>query len=248
MRNLLIFMSMSALLPATLCIAAAAWSAPERPGANRPAAGALNPARAADRQLRAYGEANPQCRMWSNWEKLCSRTGPEGAVQCFIDPGRRVSPSRPFCAVARWEGRADVPPASERVSRERFCLSRETIEARGQHLRIRVCTRHDPDRPFNGRRVAALLHPGCDGLSDAETGRPYCVRGGNAAAGLPDCASLASRRVRHDRLLVCGRWSGPALCAASPVREWRPPGPEDITFGTPDPNRTAVHGLFCQNR
>jgi len=58
----------------------------------------LNPARAADRQLRAYGEAHPECALWTNWEKLCSRTGPGGSIYCDTDADARVAPSAPFCA------------------------------------------------------------------------------------------------------------------------------------------------------
>lgn len=250
MRRVLIFASALALLPVAACIDAAASSAPESTGSNRAASSALDPATAADRQMLAYGEANPECRMWTNWQKLCSRTGPGGAVHCNVDPGRRVTPSRPFCARrARVEPRF-APAVAERASAERFCLSHQTIQdplSPDQERRIRVCTRHDPERPFNGRRAAALMRPGCEGLSDAETGRPVCVRGGDPAQHVPDCGSFAARHRQSNRLLVCGRWSGPTSCHASPVHEWRAPQEEDVTFGAPDPNRGAVHGLFCEN-
>jgi hypothetical protein len=112
--------------------------------------------------------------------------------------------------------------------------------------RIRVCARQAHERPFNGRRVLALLRPGCDGLSDAETGRPVCVRGGDPAGRTPDCGALAAAHYESDRLLVCGHWSGPASCHAYPVREWRQPREDDITFGTPNPDRAVVHGLYCE--
>lgn len=235
------------LLVGAACVAATSSERLDHARANAPASAALNPARPADRQMLAYGEANPECRMWTNWQKLCSRTGPGGAVHCDIDRARRVAPSLPFCAASRSETPASVANDAERELRERFCVSHRMVEDLVRHRLVRVCTRHDPRRPFNGRRVAALLHPGCDGLSDAETGQPFCARGGGAAAGLPDCAALAARGYQHGRLLQCRRWSGDPSCHAFPVRG-APDTGEDAMVIPRDPNRAGVHGLFCENR
>jgi hypothetical protein len=237
------------------CVAATSSRSADRPQARAPASGDLDPARTADRQMTAYGEAHPECRMWSNWEKLCSRTGPNGSIYCNIDPDRRVDPSAPFCADSnRLEPRNWS--AAEHRSRTRYCASRRRpappLGDRSSDTTL-ICARYHPERPFNGRRVAALLRPGCEGLSDAETGRPVCVRGGNMQAGIPDCASLAASGYESDRLLVCGRWSGPASCHAYPTQEWRPieeGTPVDerrVYFGVPDPNQKSIHGLACEN-
>lgn len=247
MRRVLVFAVASALVPIAACVAAAVSSGSERSGSNSAASATLNPARPADRQMRAYGEVNPDCRMWTNWEKLCSRTGANGTIVCGIDPGRRVTPSDPFCAASRSATPAASLPETERVSSERFCRAHRTTEDLSRGTLSRVCTRHDPRRPFNGRRVAALLHRDCDGLSDAATGRPFCVRGGNAAAGLPDCEALAARGYQHPRLLHCSRWSGDASCRAFPIRPQPDLGPDAFVIPQ-DPNRNGVHGLVCENR
>lgn len=251
MRKILSLWMALCLLLGAAGVAATSSGRPGHARANAPAAGPLNPARPADRRMLAYGEAHPECRLWTNWEKLCSRTGPGGAVHCNIDPGRRVTPSAPFCT--RHAPRAQPNPlaAAERASRLRFCLRpRRVVDGSdgGSGTLTRICGRYEPGRPFNGRRAAALMRPGCDGLSDAETGRPVCVRGGDPAQHVLDCGSFAARHRQSDRLLVCGRWSGPASCHASPVHEWRPPEEGDVTFGAPNPNVAPVHGLFCENR
>jgi len=81
----------------------------------------------ADRALQAFDKNHPECALWSNWRKLCSRIGPGGSTYCRTDPDHPASPSAPFCA--REEGRAffigkdDLPgyeTASEKESMFRF--------------------------------------------------------------------------------------------------------------------------------
>lgn len=201
-----------------------------------------------DQMLAAYGKENPSCRMWSNWRSLCARTGADGGIHCATDPDRPVAPSEPFCAS---QTISDLP-AREQASAMRFCLARlrpldgESIEE--NLLRARSCARHDPNRPFNGRRVHGLLRPGCDALAHADSGTLVCTRGGDPGSGLPDCADLASGGYESDGLLSCARWSGPPTCHAYPVKDDEPPTPGSIFFGAQNPDRAPVHGLMCENR
>ncbi len=247
MRNLIFTAIPLALLAAAACVTGMPAGDAGDGQARAPAAVSLDTARAADRQMLAYGEAHPECRLWTNWEKLCSRTGRGGGIECDIDRGRRVAPSLPFCVASRSETPASPAQDTERALRERFCVARTTTENLLDQSLVRVCTRHDPRRPFNGRRIAALLHRGCDSLSDAATGRLYCVRGGNAAARVPDCVRLAAAGREHSGLLQCSSWSGDASCQAFPIRPPPSSDPEAVSFPQ-DPDRNGVHGLFCENR
>lgn len=83
----------------------------------------------ADRALQAFDKNHPECALWSDWRKLCSRIGPDGATYCRIDPEHPASPSAPFCA--RENGRAfilgkdDLPHyETARQSRSRFRFSK----------------------------------------------------------------------------------------------------------------------------
>ena len=40
----------------------------------------------ADRALQAFDKNHPECAVWSNWRKLCSRIGPGGSNYCRTDP------------------------------------------------------------------------------------------------------------------------------------------------------------------
>src|SRR3954464_6240791 len=68
-----------------------------RPAADLPVSGSLDARRPDDRQMMAFDRSHPQCQLWTNWQKMCSRTGPGGATYCAIDAEMRVNPSRPFC-------------------------------------------------------------------------------------------------------------------------------------------------------
>lgn len=91
-----------------MAVACVAGLTAQSAGVGASASATLDPSRAADRQMIAFGEANPQCQLWTNWERLCSRTGLGGGIQCHIDPGRRVASSLPFCAVGRQSGPRDA--------------------------------------------------------------------------------------------------------------------------------------------
>jgi hypothetical protein len=249
MRRVLLSSLALGVLAGAACAIQALPRPPRPASASVSASATLNPARAADRRLLAYGEAHPECRMWTNWEKLCSRAGPGGSVQCTVDPDRRVTPATPFCA-AGGNAPPSPRPRSEQASAERFCrrhASARSSNSAGRGAPTRLCAQQEPERPFNGRRIAALMQPGCEGLADAETGRPFCRRGGDAAAGIPDCGVLAAQGYEHSRWLQCSRWSGESSCRAYPIMREQLSG-SATAFGALDPNFAPVHGLFCENR
>lgn len=106
----------------------------------------------ADADLHAFGSAHPNCEVWSNWQKTCSRLGSE--VSCVEDRARPVRPSAAFCA-----GGYDSASQAEITSQFRYC--RVTERLRIGEREISVCALFDSGRPFNGRRLAARFSPAC---------------------------------------------------------------------------------------
>lgn len=79
----------------------------------------------ADAALAAFERENPQCQLWTNWQKMCSRIGADGGTLCVEDKARRARPSIPFCVGATQEGRVALSVGqwdiARRKSLERFC-------------------------------------------------------------------------------------------------------------------------------
>ena len=48
---------------------------------------------AADTALAAFDKDNPSCQLWTNWQKMCSRTGEGGAASCIKGRQLSVKPS-----------------------------------------------------------------------------------------------------------------------------------------------------------
>jgi hypothetical protein len=214
----------------------------------------LDPAYAPDRELIAYGEARPECRMWTNWQKLCSRTGPEGSIHCSIDPGRSVSPSDPFCVAATGADAARAYRENFMTAREtslRFCEARLNADQEQEAMitgEPDLCASFVRDRPFNGRRIAAMRHPWCHAWSDAINGRQICTEGSDS--GAPACNELAARGYEHENLLICSEWTARAGCnrpmggAASP----RAASEGIIVGGLPFAEGRAAWGTLCLDR
>jgi hypothetical protein len=130
--------------------------------------GSLRGQELADAALAAFGHDNPSCRMWTDWQSLCSRTGPGMETYCKKDPGFPVAASEPFCAnwqlpddTTRLTWEFDTP--AQRRSRNRFCevfagdegADREQLGDRPE------CALYAAKRPFDGRRTEAIAHPLC---------------------------------------------------------------------------------------
>ena len=164
----------------------------------------------ADRRLRAFDKSHPQCALWTDWHKLCSRTGPKGASYCRLDRQHTAAPSQPFCAISLDEQQRDT--AAERLSRQRFSKIRRQEDCQNcSPARI-----YQPDRPFGGAQLSQVEHPQCavwrlehpikfnniqvDECS--EDGRP----------GMPSCRSAALQRLKQDAPFVCSEAVRPKVC------------------------------------
>jgi hypothetical protein len=186
--------------------------------------GGLDATRPADAQLAAFGRDNPQCPIWTNWQKTCSRTGEGGSLICVHDQERPARPSEPFCVRTEFSGIPSPLTRGQNASSRRFC-------ARTRHERIfdsagrvlfegTVCHRYRTDRPFNGRSHGARRHPQCRHWSRGPGG-----------------------------VLVCSEFAaGPCrLLDGVPVP---PSGPLENQIVIPhrfDPEMTAAFGVFCVN-
>lgn len=200
---------------------------------------------AASRRLLDFGTAHPECAMWSDWQKICSRTGPGGSVHCNVETGRSVEPSQPFCAHRTMEGRW---PEAQREAANRFCAEYETRDhelSSGAIERYRRCRRYESNRPFNGRRIASLMHPGCGAWSDERTRELICTVDGSE--GVPTCSSLAESDYEHTWQLTCSAWIGSRACHAYPINERRDYTQGDMYIPTSPDVLRPVHGLACEN-
>jgi hypothetical protein len=205
MRGVLISsLALGALAGAACAMQALPSRSPQRDTAASPASG-LNPANTADRVLQAFDAAHPQCQLWTNWQKMCSRTGPDGATVCVIDPDRPVRPSEPFCTGGPWS--ADEPATrAQLASYGRFCrVRRAQVTAP-----FRVCEGGE-DRPFNGRRIAARLHPWCQLWVDEDRNH-VCQTGSMNLPNVPRCEALARRGAEARSRLSCTSRAMPPWC------------------------------------
>jgi hypothetical protein len=206
-------------------------------------------ASATEADLADFGRANPGCRLWTDWRRLCSRTGPAGAMRCNEDRARTVAPSRPFCVAAR--GVERLPYAANfgrsRQSSLRFCAV--PIEEEGEALRTgepELCEAYAPDRPFNGRRIAALRHPWCETWADATTGREICSERPEGADAAPSCTARATQDYEHERALICVRWKSDVPCRTPIGGVARPrQGGGVVVGGVPGGDARAAAGTFC---
>lgn len=123
---------------------------------------------AADAALEAFEKTNPSCQLWTNWQKMCSRTGPNGAAACVVDPEVKVKPSAVFCS--RDENSIKLLEVArltpEQVSRDRFCTSFENKSPLSKRLGRSLCVDKDQNRPFSGFRMSSRFHPWCGEWKD----------------------------------------------------------------------------------
>jgi hypothetical protein len=221
----------------------------------------------AEAKLVAFDSANPACDLWTDWSRMCSRTGPSGETVCVRDPDRPVSPSEPFCVSERgkaWYERTWTP--AQRVSAERFCTKIETVTpswyqvgadgpGKLQSVTVRGCTEFDAQRPFNGKRVAARRHPWCLAWGQAGYDEVVCIEHGSTRDG-SSCSGLA--RLRHaDKLgLFCGERAVPDWCSSAnysadgnfplPDNFALPNGEDLIIAGTASSlHEQEVVGVYC---
>lgn len=114
----------------------------------------------ADADLARFDRENPQCQLWTNWQKMCSRTG-EG-THCVAADSRRVRPSKVFCS--HTGGGISAGPGAEATPRVlgsffRYCDLPGGFDG-SYEQRVNACEWR-VNRPFNGRSKRELDHPWC---------------------------------------------------------------------------------------
>lgn len=203
----------------------------------------------ADVALEKFEKDNPSCQLWTNWQRMCSRTGKNGAAECISDDALSVRPSTPFCAEvnigARNEFRVSeqfaVAKSLQFRSRGRFC----TFDGSIMHCRS--------DRPFNGRHLSARRNSLCEIWAEekAPEFRPICSEN-TSNTGLRSCAALSKKKFKADVPLYCSKRSemtGKNICQS--ISGWGA-GPD---FGHDAPYEAIalgrkgdlpVIGLYCE--
>jgi len=214
------------LVALTACsLTLGACSVDERPDASSPPASERLHSQArepADAALVRFERDNPECPLWTDWRKTCSRTGPAHSMLCVTDPGRVVRPSEPFCVKAEMSGVPGPFTENQRMSSLRFCRATRLIrvtDASGQpRYEQTICHRYRIDRPFNGRRPAARRHPMCNRWSRGAENVLTCVQWRAADCEPHDGVPRPPARPSEDQVVI----------------------PQNF-----DPEATATFGVFC---
>jgi hypothetical protein len=123
---------------------------------------------AADKALQKFDTENPDCQLWTNWQKMCSRTGADGSTLCKTDPEVSVSPSTVFCSRSGDSSLSleNNTLTSQQLSRDRFCTTFEYKSPLSKRLGRPICVDLDPKRPFSGYRISSRMHPWCSKWKD----------------------------------------------------------------------------------
>lgn len=199
-----------------------------------------------DRRLQAFDKANPSCRLWTDWRKLCSRTGKNGATFCRTDPTSPVQPSTPFCA-----SNTDRQSRIEQTSRLRFCDRRERAFVSGDTDKPtgpEMCIRYRSGRPFSGERIDQMVHPSCQIWGNDYPGPAICSTDPKAD-GLPSCGSREVRAIRRAEPFVCRKWKPTPGCRrlVGGLPYYQPtPGDLDVRNAHPL-SASLLSGTYCDD-
>ncbi|MEO8722340.1 MAG: hypothetical protein ABI395_02295 [Sphingobium sp.] len=213
---------LTVVLAAILGAAAVGQISPVAPGATHdPGYPAPYSNSKADRALKAFDVGHPQCAIWSDWHKLCSRIGPNGATYCRTDPEHPTNPSAPFCAAL--EGQPyftdgenlpkDETP-EQRKSRFRFShivISKSVIDSPASEKgTIITQSGHlwNENRPFRNQSFRYLENPGCDVWSYfEETTKKVSLCSSRDNGGRRSCETLIHHpKYYHKNSLACSKW------------------------------------------
>jgi hypothetical protein len=155
---------------------------------------------AGDTQLAAFEREHPSCQLWTNWQKMCSRTGRGGSTYCVRDDERSVRRSEPFCAHYRDAGAWYEHNARQEASSLRFCRTvglESLVDGDGRRSTgRRLCKKYGEDRPFNGRRLAARANPLCEEWITRTDGILVCARWRHKSCGPLDVPGGRSAAVQ----------------------------------------------------
>jgi hypothetical protein len=144
----------------------------------------------ADAALDQFDKANPNCQLWTNWQKMCSRLGKQGEnTHCNTDPSFPSRPTRPFC-IASLESQlvtnAEQLPNSEDIDvLNVYCARIEKVDGKS------LCRKMKARRPFNGLSLAALRHPFCEVWS--KNSKKICSESGSSP-GIPTCSNIINNK------------------------------------------------------
>jgi hypothetical protein len=192
--------------------------------------------KAADLAMAAFDDVNPDCELWTNWQKMCSRTGENGAVLCHKST-IGVRPSTPFCAARTngpFEGLSRPNQPTQFTSYMRFCRVNGKVPAGLKDFEHCVWTKN---RPFNG-------------LSRSDRRHPWCKR------WVPAVPKAINAQQSKAMGLYCSDSVVPDWC------QW----PEGMAYGRNansntkiisdqprimtlfDPSSRAINGLYCRRK
>jgi hypothetical protein len=155
----------------------------------------------ADAALAAFDKDNPDCQLWTNWQKMCSRTGENGKTWCALDLEVPVKPSRPFCA--NTNGLSFLPvelhDMDQIASAERFIKRLPSrLDAVDNEYRIKMSR----VRPFSGKNLGSRRHPYCNVWSRESDGKAICAEG-STFPELPRCNSIKKNKSAIKPVLYC---------------------------------------------
>jgi hypothetical protein len=190
-----------------------------------------------------FARAHPQCQQWTDWRRLCSRTGPKGQTNCRRDSRVSVASSAPFCVAGAWQGipwyAADTP--AQHKSRLRFCAVTDTEEFRTQKLTI--CREYHERRPFNGAHLDAVYDDRCQVVRMISRNDDVCRSDGKS--GAPSCKKSLGN-FRATRPLYCAKWKLIESCEIPILSAPAPTVSNDIIVA-PNLNLTgsSVWGPYC---
>ena len=198
---------------------------------------------AADADLARFEADNPDCQLWTNWQKLCSRTGEDGAVSCSATSQfDEIRPSTPFCAAIE-DGGAYRPIVGDGIdeirSSLRFC-DYPAGKPDSIALQIDSCV-YSPARPFSGRSLADRQHSWCKTWYEAGE-----VRKASSTRLAPHGLYCAERDVPEWCEYPDGFGFGPSL---EMIERARKGIDQEATIGIlVNPDAMPVRGVFCRRR
>jgi hypothetical protein len=205
----------------------------------------------ADRALKAFDDEHPKCALWTDWHKLCSRTGPKGSTYCRIDSGHPTAPSTPFCArsLGHVEHNARNLIDEARSSEETKSIKRFSKKVQapcnsdgcGGFVIV-----YDAKRPFNGTSLRTWDHPYCasweieNDLGNQET--QTCSKNGKNGTLLCSSPRISSARIHDPDQIRCTQTISRRDCSNAPKN---PSASEIVAGNAVLLDKMPVWGHYC---